>query len=107
MEASAAVQPGDRRQAAEARLEVRLWPPRNLVKVEGRQLEEIDQMKPLAGYVLTGTVCLRNSVRQLQDKSGKLPDRFPSIQPRSFRHTSRTSGEVRPRESFDQTVRVG
>jgi hypothetical protein len=30
---------------------VRPWPPRYLIKVEGRQLEEIDQMNPMAGRV--------------------------------------------------------
>ena len=45
--------------------------------VKGRQLEGIDQMKTLAGYATTGTICMRNSVGQWLEGSDILFDCLP------------------------------
>ena len=42
---------------------------------------------------LTGTVCLRNSVGQWQDRHSELPDRLPPEWPPLSRHTSCTPAE--------------
>jgi len=108
VEAVAAARPKEGRATGAARIETSSWATRGLIRIEeGDIWTGIDQMKPLAGYALAKAVCWRKFYRAMAVQKRQLTDRFPSIQPRSFRHTSCTSGEVRPQESFDQTVRVG